>query len=237
MLRWPLASLEIDVAPDVITPERPRCVARLDFPSRSREPVSGYLIRAHARRFPKVAVSARTIDAFVRGSNAVPAAGAGVIAAAVADAAANPTSTVLIEGFTDDRGNAAANRSQAGQRANAVGAALQATGVGQLRMHTEGRGAVNFVAGERNGCGPGEESAGRDHRVTTAAVSGEVERSVDDTRADAALVIDATLRDAGAPAPKPGITYIVSLMRYEVLTVVSRGGDAADGAPPRSSRR
>ncbi len=100
----------------------------------------------NARRFPKVAVSARTIDNFVSGSNAIPAAGAAAIAAAAADVAANPTSTVLIEGFTDNTGSAGANRTRAGQRANTVRTALQAAGVGQLRMHTEGRGAINFVA-------------------------------------------------------------------------------------------
>ena len=99
----------------------------------------------NARRFLKFTVSAGTIDNFVSGSNAIPAAGAALIAAAAADVAANPTSTVLIQGFTDDVGGAAANRTASQQRADAVRAVLQGAGVGQLRIHAEGLGATSFV--------------------------------------------------------------------------------------------
>lgn len=40
-------------------------------------------------------------------------------------------------------------------------------------------------------------------------------------RAVATLVVDARLVDTGAPAPKPGVVYQVSLMRYEILRIVS----------------
>ena len=100
----------------------------------------------NARRFPKATVSTRTIDNFGSGSNAIPAAGPGLIAAAAADVAANPTSTVLVNGFTDNTGSAGANLTQSQQRANAVRTALQGAGVGQLRIHAEGLGATNFVA-------------------------------------------------------------------------------------------
>lgn len=40
------------------------------------------------------------------------------------------------------------------------------------------------------------------------------------TQAGAGLVVDARLLDVGAPAPKPGIVYVVSLMHYEVLRIV-----------------
>jgi outer membrane protein OmpA-like peptidoglycan-associated protein len=100
----------------------------------------------NAQRFAKFTVSARTIDNFVSGSNAIPAAGAALIAAAAADVAANPTSTVLVQGFTDNVGGAAGNRTRSQQRADAVSAQLQVAGVGQLRIHAEGLGAVNFVA-------------------------------------------------------------------------------------------
>ena len=99
-----------------------------------------------AGRFPKVTVSARTIDNFVSGSAAIPAAGAALIAAAVADVAANPTLTVLVQGFTDNAGAAGANRTRSQQRANAVRAVLQGAGIGQLRIHAEGLGATTFVA-------------------------------------------------------------------------------------------
>lgn len=49
-----------------------------------------------------------------------------------------------------------------------------------------------------------------------------------DFQPDVSLVVDATLRDAGNPAPQPGFVYIVSLMRYEILDVV-------DGEYPDSS--
>jgi hypothetical protein len=41
-------------------------------------------------------------------------------------------------------------------------------------------------------------------------------------RADgpASLIVDAELLDVGAPAPKPGATYVIALMRYKVLRVV-----------------
>jgi hypothetical protein len=42
----------------------------------------------------------------------------------------------------------------------------------------------------------------------------------DKLRAGATLVVDASLLDAGAPAPKPGIIYTVSLMRYQVQRIV-----------------
>jgi hypothetical protein len=54
------------------------------------------------------------------------------------------------------------------------------------------------------------------------------DRGEDETRAGAPLVVDATLLDTGAPAPKPGIVYVVSLMHYGVLGVVR-------GAYPHSS--
>jgi hypothetical protein len=41
------------------------------------------------------------------------------------------------------------------------------------------------------------------------------------TRDVASLVLDARLVDTGAPAPKPGVVYQVSLMRYEILRIVS----------------
>lgn len=100
----------------------------------------------NARRFPKVVVSTRTIDNFVSGSNALPAAAAALVAAAAADVAANPTSTVLIQGFSDSVGGAAGNLRLSQRRADAARTALQGAGVGQLRIHAEGLGETSFVA-------------------------------------------------------------------------------------------
>ena len=41
------------------------------------------------------------------------------------------------------------------------------------------------------------------------------------SRPVASLVVDARLVETGAPAPKPGVVYQVSLMRYEILKIVS----------------
>jgi|GEM_PF-3725810 len=96
-----------------------------------------------SRRAPPVVISTRTIDNFASGSSAVPGAGAAAIAASAADVAANPTSTVLIEGFADAGGGAAVNQRVSRRRAEQVRNAL---GVNRNRTHIEGRGAINFVA-------------------------------------------------------------------------------------------
>jgi outer membrane protein OmpA-like peptidoglycan-associated protein len=95
-----------------------------------------------SRRAPPVVVSTRIIDNFASGSSAMPAGGAAAIAAATADVAANPTSTVLIEGFADAGGSAAVNQQVSRRRAERVRDALGLRG----RVHIEGRGATNFVA-------------------------------------------------------------------------------------------
>lgn len=87
-----------------------------------------------------------TIDAFADDSDAVPAAGAASIAAAAAAVLAAPTSTVRVEGFTDDRGSAAHNRVLGGRRARSAGNALAAAGIDGGRIHALGRGEVDFVA-------------------------------------------------------------------------------------------
>jgi outer membrane protein OmpA-like peptidoglycan-associated protein len=103
-----------------------------------------------ARRAAPVVISGRTIDQFVSGSSTVPAAGAATITAAAADVAANPNSTVMIEGFSDSGGAAAANLTASRQRAEQVRTALIAAGVRQGRTRIEPRGAVNFVAANDN---------------------------------------------------------------------------------------
>lgn len=96
-----------------------------------------------SQRFAKTVISSRTIDNYATGSSAVPAAGAPAIAASAADVAANPTSTVSIQGFTDEVGSAAFNLNLSQQRADA---ALAALGVPAGRVHAEGLGETNFVA-------------------------------------------------------------------------------------------
>ena len=101
----------------------------------------------NAQRFPVNVVSRRVIDSFPSGNTAVPGAGAAIIAAAVADVAANPTSTVRVRGFSDNVGSAAGNLTISGRRANNVAAALTAAGVAPIqRIHSEGLGETSFVA-------------------------------------------------------------------------------------------
>lgn len=99
-----------------------------------------------ARRAAPVVISGRTINSFASGSPTVPAAGAATITAAAADVAANASSTVMIEGFSDSGGSAAANLAESRQRAERARAALIAAGVAAGRIRVEPRGAVNFAA-------------------------------------------------------------------------------------------
>ena len=101
---------------------------------------------SNARHAPRVNVSTQTIDSFVSGSAAVPAAGAAAVAAAAADVAANPTATVRIEGFTDDQGTAVQNVLLSNDRASAALAALVAAGAGAGRIHAVGLGQTGPVA-------------------------------------------------------------------------------------------
>lgn len=104
-----------------------------------------------ARRAAPVVINApRTIDNFGPGAGTVPAAGAAAIAAAAADVAANPTATVLIEGFSDSGGSAAGNLATSRRRARRTRAALVTAGVAEGRIRLEPRGAVNFVAPNNN---------------------------------------------------------------------------------------
>ena len=107
-----------------------------------------------ARRIPKVQVSQRTIDSFVSGSAAIPAAGNVTLATALADLNANPNSTILIEGFSDSAGSAAGNRTASQNRAASAQAFFTANGIAADRIAIVGRGATNFVA-------PNNTAAGR----------------------------------------------------------------------------
>jgi outer membrane protein OmpA-like peptidoglycan-associated protein len=99
-----------------------------------------------ARRIAKVQVSSRTIDSFASGSTAIPAAGNALLAATLAELNANPATTVLIEGFTDNVGTAAANQQSARNRAATAQAFFTANGIAATRIAIVGRGETNFVA-------------------------------------------------------------------------------------------
>jgi outer membrane protein OmpA-like peptidoglycan-associated protein len=106
-----------------------------------------------ARRIPKTQVSHRTVDSFVSGSNAIPAAGNATLAAALADLNANPNSTLLIEGFADNVGSAADNIITSRNRAAAAQAFFIANGIAADRIAIVGRGETNFVATNDNEAG------------------------------------------------------------------------------------
>lgn len=115
---------------------------------------------SNARRAPKVTVSTHTVDSFITDSDAVPALGAATIAAAAASVAANPSSTVLIEGFTDSPGSVGHNLGLSLRRAQQARTALIAAGVGAGRIHIEGRGETRFVAPNNN-----EANRARNRRI------------------------------------------------------------------------
>jgi outer membrane protein OmpA-like peptidoglycan-associated protein len=112
----------------------------------TRNPATNNFSVSNTSQTPKVNVSINTVDSFVRDSDAVPPTGAAAIAAAVADVVANPSSTVLIEGFTDSSGTPAHNLNLGQRRAENVRANLVAMGVSNGRIHVIGRGQTGFVA-------------------------------------------------------------------------------------------
>jgi outer membrane protein OmpA-like peptidoglycan-associated protein len=110
----------------------------------------------NVRRVPSVEVSSLTIYSFGPGSAVLPPGASTTIVAAAAAVAANPLSTVLIEGFSDaPAGSASMIGSMLGvaesvlesqDRADAVQEAIHAAGVDSASMHSIGRGPVSFVA-------------------------------------------------------------------------------------------
>jgi outer membrane protein OmpA-like peptidoglycan-associated protein len=106
-----------------------------------------------ARRIPKVQVSHRVVDNFVSGSNAVPAAGNPTLAAVLADMNANANRTLLIEGFADSSGSAAANRTTSRNRAQAAQAFFIANGIAADRIAIVGRGETNFFGNNATAAG------------------------------------------------------------------------------------
>jgi outer membrane protein OmpA-like peptidoglycan-associated protein len=99
-----------------------------------------------ARRILKIQVSQSTVDQFVSGSAAVPAAGNATLAAVLVTLNATPGSTVLVEGFADNRGSAQVNRTASRNRAASAQAFFLANGIAADRIAIVGRGETNFVA-------------------------------------------------------------------------------------------
>jgi outer membrane protein OmpA-like peptidoglycan-associated protein len=106
-----------------------------------------------ARRIPKVQVSQRSIDSFLSGSTAVPAAGNVTLATTLADLNGNPNSTLLIEGFSDNVGSQAGNVTTSRNRAATAQAFFVANGIAATRIAIVGRGETNFVATNANAAG------------------------------------------------------------------------------------
>jgi outer membrane protein OmpA-like peptidoglycan-associated protein len=117
---------------------------------------------SEARRAAPVIVNTYTIDHFVTGSDAVPAAGNAAITAASADLAAHTSATCFVEGFTDNVGASTVNSPLSERRARAVRERIVGTGiaVGRGSFALFGRGATSFVAGNAT-----EEERARNRRV------------------------------------------------------------------------
>jgi outer membrane protein OmpA-like peptidoglycan-associated protein len=93
-------------------------------------------------------VATHTIDGFANNTDAMPAGGAAIVTAALADLAAHPQATAHVVGFADSTGSPATNDPLSQRRARNVAAALTAGGgIGGGSLHVLGRGATNFVAG------------------------------------------------------------------------------------------
>jgi outer membrane protein OmpA-like peptidoglycan-associated protein/HAMP domain-containing protein len=156
-------SAESDVAEDTVGPGRR--VADVDTPAvgntftrvqdfenyylvfdLTRDPATNDFSVTNARQAARDNISITVIDHFVTGSAAIPPGNAARIAAAAADVAANPASTVRIEGFTDTVGTAVVNVILSNLRAEAGEAALRAAGVAGGRMHAVGEGQSSPVA-------------------------------------------------------------------------------------------
>ncbi len=158
-------SAESDVAEDTVGPGRR--VAGVDTPvvanafTRVQDFENYYLTFtltrtgsdfavSNAQQAARINISTHTIDNFVTGSFAVPAAGAADIAAAAADVAANNDATVRIEGFTDDVGAAVTNVILSNRRATSAETGLAGAGVGRGRIHAVGLGETRPVAPNTN---------------------------------------------------------------------------------------
>jgi outer membrane protein OmpA-like peptidoglycan-associated protein len=117
---------------------------------------------SEARRAAPVIVNTYTIDHFVTGSDAVPAAGTAAITAASADLAGHPAATCFVEGFTDNVGATGVNSPLSERRARQVRERIVGTGiaVGRGSFGLFGRGATNFITGNAT-----EEERARNRRV------------------------------------------------------------------------
>ena len=112
----------------------------------TQDPTTRDVTISNVRRAPKVVVSDHTVDQFVVDSAAIPPSGTAALAAVAANVAANPESTVLIEGFTDNTGSSAHNDDLSLRRAENARIALDALGIEPTRVHVAGRGETGFVA-------------------------------------------------------------------------------------------
>lgn len=117
----------------------------------TRDPATNDFTVSNARQPAKAQVSQHTVDTFGSNSDAFPPGGAAAAAAVAADlaVAAHPQATVLIDGFTDSKGNPGINDPLSLRRAEAARAAIIAAGapVGPGAFEVRGRGASNPVAG------------------------------------------------------------------------------------------
>ena len=95
-----------------------------------------------ARMAERTYVSARPIEGFAPGSDALPPAAAATIAAVEADLLANPRATAHVEGFSDDTGSPSANLPLSQSRADAVAKAIAAGPASSKWLFAIGRGIL-----------------------------------------------------------------------------------------------
>lgn len=108
-------------------------------------PVTHSVVITSARIAPKVDVLSTTVDHFPTNVADLPPAGGAIALAVATTLIANPSATVLVEGFTDNVGTDWDNLVLARDRANHGALALAFLGIAPERIHMDPIGARNFV--------------------------------------------------------------------------------------------
>jgi outer membrane protein OmpA-like peptidoglycan-associated protein len=110
-----------------------------------KEPVAAAVVAAPVAAAPKTETMSLSSD-FELGGSTLSAAGKAEVAAMVAKFEGKTVDSVVVEGYTDDSGDAAYNQQLSEERAEAVKAELVANGANPDKISTVGHGEDNPIA-------------------------------------------------------------------------------------------
>jgi OOP family OmpA-OmpF porin len=110
-----------------------------------KEPVAAAVVAAPVAVAPKTETMSLSSD-FELGGSTLSAAGKAEVAAMVAKFEGKTVDSVVVEGYTDDSGDAAYNQQLSEKRAEAVKAELVANGANPDKISTVGHGEDNPIA-------------------------------------------------------------------------------------------